>query len=310
MPYFSKISVLLLLVLTATSSFADPTLHAKQGSSSWAFLKIDLSPRTTALGGAGLSDPSYAGEARSNPLALSRVGHAALAADYTLLPEVTGAKMQGLYFALPGESWNLGWGGRFLRYDDIQGRDEFGAPTGEYGSQAYGLSFALSPAGQNTASHRLHWAVQGHIANYSIEKESSQAAFMDAGLRGGVNENWLFAVMVSNLGYASSFVEQRVILPLTLEAASTHILDFSEDYQFKSHVSFKRANDEDMRIITAAELVYLQIFTLRVGYPWHFADAALSGGAGIKLGGWSLDYAYRAHKSLHGAHHVGLEIAF
>lgn len=295
------------LLMLVMSLWAGPVLNTSDGSSSYSFLKLSTSPRQVgfARGGAALS--TTAAEAITNPLALSQLSSSTLSLSHISLPKEVGASMEALYFAIPKEKISLGFGGRFLKFDEIMGRDEFGVETGEYGAASFDLSLALAAG----TSKSLDWSIQTHFAQSLIDDAISRAFFLDMGLAYDLKD-FRIAALFYNLGWASDYDKEEVVLPLTLQAGIAYAWDINNRFQWIINGDVLRVNDEGMLGIISSELSYNELISLRLGYPVYTdnEDASLNAGMALKVIGWTIEYAYGGHRDLSGEHHINVEIAF
>jgi hypothetical protein len=299
--------VMILIFCLLQNSFA-VSFPIENGRSSYGFLKTG-SPRTVSLNGAGIASPVLAAEAHSNPLALLSKTYPAMALEFTHVPKEIGARIQGLYLRIPMDSKVLGFGGRFVKFDDITRRDGFGVEQGAYGAASFDVSMAFASKGITQSSE---WGAQVHYGQSNIDNAMSRAFFVDAALAYALGENFRMATTFSNLGTATEFDTATAYLPLTFQAGITHQFSFLSVFQMFSHLDLKRVVDEDPELILAGELAFRKLLTFRIGFPVYTKEEfqALSVGMSLAVGKWDLAYAYGGHKALSGGHNVSVEIGF
>ena len=169
-------------------AFAGEYWHLDPGGVTMKFLSMQVSPRTAALSGAGVADPGRVSEISRNPLAMSVADEAEFGLSQMIFGKGGADNFVSAYYGLPvGDKYTVGFAVDFLGYDNIEGRDENGLKTSEYGSYAWSLL-----AGFGSRSKIFNWAASARFATQTIDDETGFLFSVDAGGSFRVNQYFAF----------------------------------------------------------------------------------------------------------------------
>ena len=280
------------------------------GDVSMKFLSMQVSARSAALSGAGTADAKSASEVSRNPLAMSAVQEAEAGVNHVIFPENTADDFSTAYFALPFTLFDFpltfSAGAEYLGYDEIEGRDEEGFKTSDYGAYAWALQ-----AGLGNRADAFNWAFSARFSQQTIDDESAIALLGDVGGAYHVNEYFAFGATLTNFGYMSDYDGEKETAPMALQAGITGILPiaklFSLEREWNLHVSadaYRRADMQDPEWRFGGELDYMQTLLLRVGYAARpDTEDGVSAGIGLNFGMITFDYGYSPKKAFDGGYH-------
>ena len=274
------------------------------------YLSMQVSARSAALSGAGVADATRASDISRNPLAMNGVAEAEAGINHIIFPEYTADDYTTAYVALPFTAFNypltFSAGAEFLGYDGIEGRDEEGFKTSDYGAYAWTLQ-----AGLGNRDKAFNWAASARVSQQTIDDESAIALLGDIGGAYHVNEYFAFGATLTNFGYMSDYDGEKETAPMALQAGITGIVPiaklFSLESEWNLHLSadaYRRADMQDPEWRFGGEIDYMQTLALRVGYAARpDTEDGVSAGLGFNFGMISFDYAYSPKKAFDGGYH-------
>lgn len=296
------------VVMVALCSVAMAGKHWGADNVTMKFLAMSASAKAAALSGAGVVSPSRVSEVSRNPLASSVADTAEFGLSQIVFGEGVADNYSALYYGMPiGEHFSASLSAEFLGYKDLQGYDEDGMETSEYG--AYAWTFLLGLGSRNDV---FNWGVSGRYAYQSIDDE---AGYMIVGNIGGsykVNEHLVFGAVLTDAGYASEYMDESNYPPMALQAGVTAIIPFHGSWKFKASADAYRRTDSENQWLLGGELSFYEILTLRIGYAFRSEadDNTVSCGVGLAFSMIVFDYSYQPHPELDAANHyfsVGLK---
>jgi hypothetical protein len=295
-----KIILVFTLAIAAASAFAAVNENA---STIFSALDMGAGARAIGMGGAytAVADDASAVYWNAAGLGFINTPQAALTYDKWFMDTMYS---QGM-FACPLYTGVIGANIMYMNMGSITGRDTSGAATQNLnsyilgGSLGYGLSYGLFSAGA---------AVK--IISQSMDNLTNSAFAVDAG---GMYRAGMFSAGLSlhNLGTGNGYS-----LPTNIKAgvaikpvdSDRNGLLFALDTQYL----FKDA----LSVNAGAEYVYARTLAVRAGYGIGFAQSdlegikGLSGGIGVKVSGFSFDYAIATYGDLGITHMVTLAYCF
>ncbi len=276
------------------------------GGTTMKFLSMTVSPRTAALAGAGIASPENASEVSRNPVATAASDEAHLGINQIVFSDVTAANFTSVYFGNSFRYLNVSAGLEFLSYDDLEGRDDNGFLTEDYGAGAWALQLGI---GSRPSAFR--WGLSARFASQTIENESAYAFLADAGGAFRLNRYFSFGAAVRNFGWVSEYESEKEHAPLSLQAGVTGTYPLTSAFSLAFHADAYRRTDYQAEWLLGSEIAYRKILVLRGGYAFRGdTDGGISGGLGIRAGALQLDYAYSARPAVGGNHHIGLGVYF
>ncbi len=275
------------------------------GASSFQFLKLPLSPRATAMGGAGAALALGAGEAEINPAAGARGGGTlTLGQDYP--PQEFGTTASHL-------AWNLGWGerrvllhARYLGFDKIPGWDSDNNATTPY--EAHTLKLQAGLAGHNFG---FDWGGSAAFARNNIADATYSAMLVNAGVRRDLAYGLSAGASMMNAALWAGETEESgetVEPPLTWQVGVGYTRDLRPGSRIAVAVDARLTRDEDVVVPVGVEYMLMDALLLRAGYPVGDSDNSFGLGFGVQWSRFAFNYAYKHHTTLSGAHGWTLEI--
>ncbi len=277
-----------------------------EGGTTMKFLSMPVSPRSAALAGAGIASPESFSEVSRNPLATTASNEATLGVNHVIFSDVIDAQLTSIYFGQPFKFFNVSAGLEYLGYSDLEGRDDEGFVTDNYGAMAWAAQL-----GVGSTPSVFNWAFTARFASQTIENETAFAFVMDAGSSFKVNQHISFGTIITNLGWVSAYESAKESAPLGLQAGISGKIPCTEIFDLGLHADIYRRADYDPEYRFGSELLYRNTLALRAGYSLRGeTDSGVSGGIGILFGSIELDYAYSARPAVEGNHHLNLGIHF
>ncbi len=271
-------------------SLCAQTLFAFQiGSSGVTFLKMGAGARAVAMGEAFVAVCDDATSAYWNPAGL--VGGEKSSIHFTHNQWLQEVDHEFLSFAFP-------WDGQFLalsvNYNSVGDIEYRTGPTSEpLGSvSAHDLALALSYA--RPLNTRMAVGATLKYLHEKIYLDTSSGAALDLGMKYALNNRGAaLGISVRNMGTMSRMREERIELPLLLQAG------FSWRTSLRSVVSgvilagdYVTEEFEEHYINLGTELQIGNVAALRLGYQAGYSTKNISAGIGFIFGRYRLNYAY------------------
>ncbi len=280
--------------------------NVDQGGTTMKFLSLSTSPRSAALAGAGVAMPSGFSEVSRNPLATTSSEVPQAGIEHVRFSSRIDAKLTSVYFGLPFKYLNTSAAVEYLGYGDIEGRDEEGFKTEDYGAMAWALQL-----GVGSRPSIFNWAVSARFASQTIDNSTAIALLADGGASFRLNRYIAFGATVTNFGWVSEYESERESAPMALSAgiSATHpVLDI---FDLAFHADAYRRADYDAEWRFGSELLYKKTLAFRVGYAYRGeTESGVSAGLGLVFGRIRFDYAYASNPVLDGNHLFHLGVGF
>ncbi len=280
--------------------------NVDQGGTTMKFLSLSTSPRSAALAGAGVAMPSGFSEVSRNPLATTSSEVPQAGIEHVRFSSRIDAKLTSVYFGLPFKYLNTSAAVEYLGYGDIEGRDEEGFKTEDYGAMAWALQL-----GVGSRPSIFNWAVSARFASQTIDNSTAIALLADGGASFRLNRYIAFGATVTNFGWVSEYESERESAPMALSAgiSATHpVLDI---FDLALHADAYRRADYNAEWRFGSELLYKKTLAFRVGYAYRGeTESGVSAGLGLVFGRIRFDYAYASNPVLDGNHLFHLGVGF
>jgi hypothetical protein len=297
-----KYLLLTLLLLSPAARAAGP------GSNSFDFLTLDVGPRQTAMGGAGVAVADDLMGSNQNPAALGRLWRQE--ASFLHASWLQDVSYNYLGYAYPTQTRGTFAGSLLsLDYGSIQGYDQSGNQTNTLSA---GDKMATAAYGREIASHL--WA--GGNLKYIQENLDSVSA-RTFGVDGGLLyapplSGWLsgssVGLAVKNLGPSAKFDQESSALPRTIDAG----VAFRPFFEGLT-VAFDLTNSQAQAVTEKFGVEYWAKNTVafRAGYDSAYGIGnGLGLGFGIKVKDVQVDYAFAALGDLGATSHFSLTYRF
>jgi hypothetical protein len=275
------------------------------GASSFQFLKLSLSPRITALGGAGAALAEGAGEAEINPAAAVREGGAlTLGQEYP--PQQFGTSASHIAWNLPWDERRVTLHARYLGFEKIPGWDGDNNETAPY--EAHTLKLQAGLAGHN---YGLDWGGSAAYARNNIADATYSALLANAGLRRALPAGFSAGASMMNAPlWAAKTREtgETIEPPLTWQAGLGYSRALRPGSRLSVALDARKVDQEDLVYPLGAEYMMMDALFLRAGYPIGDPDNGAAVGVGLRWSRFGFQYAYKGHSTLSGGHGWTLEI--
>lgn len=292
-----KILVLAIAALCCIGLFAE-----SDGAKGFKSLTISTTAEEAAQGGTGSFSSSNALVFLNNPAA--SLFNRSLVASINQNFWLSDTMMNNFGIRNSLDKVAYGFGFRYLDYNEIEGRDEIGTPTGDFAPMDF--AFTANTAFRLNPDHYV--GVNASVIYQKIDTASSYGIAFDLGYTYLTPiKDLTFAAAVKNLGTASKMDEEKPELPTSFEISAIKKL-----HRFSSEVKLLKINDDDsFKGALGANYSLTQNFNLRAGYKFGYDTEDFSAGVGFMIKRVKLDYAYVAFsQGLDDVHMVGVNYTF
>jgi len=270
----------------------------KVGQSGYQFLKIGVGARGTAMGGAAITNEGNAGDVFYNPAGLTAIEGKSVFVGYTNW--FADIKHQAFSAAINlGKLGVFGLNGVMMDHGDIMGtaiaNNNIGyEDTGnlDVAEMAIGLSYARRFTDRFGLGGTIKYCRQDLDA-----MESSVVAF-DIGTI--YNTGWhdvKVAMSIQHFSKEIRYIDEDFVLPLTYRiGVSANLLSLmgktSEKHDWT--IAFEGVNPRDYteRFHLGTEYWFDGLVALRGGYKFNYDEEGITFGAGVKMMGVEIGYAY------------------
>ncbi|HHE55089.1 MAG TPA: PorV/PorQ family protein [Caldithrix abyssi] len=293
--------ILLLLVFIAVGLSDDYT-----GLASNLFLRAQLSPRASALGGAYSAIGNDAQSIYFNPAGFVQLKKHEISLVHVQWFE--DIRMQNLSLAFKADpKLAVGLGFSYMGMPEIQGKDRFGQETEKLNvnSSILQLNIAYKAYPSFFVGMGLKY-FRDNLAGYIGSGLAVDfGIFMET-----IVPRLTFAAAVQNLGNKIRYDQQDEALPLTYRLGLGYAIPAAH---LKIAIDGIRSVDQNWRLATGLEFSYQKYAFLRIGNNW-FGDLSAfqpAFGAGFSpTEKFSLDYTFYNHQQLGYTHRIGVSFRF
>jgi hypothetical protein len=305
--------ITLLALLAAVCAAASPA----QSSSTYSFLRMEYSGRAAALGGAPIA---LAGDPEGlfiNPAVSGTISApAASLGFFKHLLDINAGFLAGTY---PVEGIGvLSAGILYVNYGSFDETDDLGNPLGTFSANDLALSLGYANGGPGD----FHYGGALKFISSQIASYSSTALALDAGVYYTIPESRVtLGASLRNLGVQlASFGETTEDLPLDLAVGATIV---PRGIPLQLSLNFQRLNADEGDILDrfktftiGGEFTLSRVLQLRFGYNNRQRQdlklgtssglAGFSGGIGLSVSDYRLDYAFSSLGRIGGLHRITL----
>lgn len=282
------------------------TAHAGDGagSSAMEFLKIGVSARSAATGGAFSAVSDGPMSAYYNPAGLSRADNIQIAGMHA--EWFQDLRYEYIGMAIPvGRAGGLGLSFSYLNFGNIEGYSETDVPIGNI--SAYDMAMSLS------YGHKISDGLSMGIGVKGIgEKLDNVDAFGfvgDIGLQYRYG-NYIGGISLMNIGPDIKYETSSSPLPTTVNTGISYF-PFSGNLALMAGAAVPFSGDVSLK--AGLEYTYQNLMVLRSGYDSQNSidnNTGLSFGGGLNLTSHSLDYAYNVNSLMGGTHQISFIFRF
>lgn len=264
------------------------------GTTAASFLKIAVGARASAMGGAFTAVADDGTALYWNPAGLAQLEEREFSATYNSWFEEIKQGYVTLSFPWLGQTAGLGT--NYVDMGSLEGRDEEGNPTGDFGASDLHIF-----AGYATKFENLNLGLTAGWLQDKIEKDTKTSFLGSIGLLYLMSERFSLGAVAQNIGQDLGADP----LPLTIKSG---IALRSETSTLAADIVMPK--DDEVYYCAGLEL-WIGPLALRAGYKTDQDIAeGWSAGLGFKLGKNHLDYAYVPYGDLGTAHRISLAIRF
>jgi len=265
------------------------------GTTTTNFLKIGLGARATAMGGAFTALANDGTSLYWNPAGLTQIEKREFSATYNSWFE--GISQGYLGFILPSSRGILGFGINYVDMGKLEGRDEYGNPTGDFGASDIHLVVGYADKFKN-----ISWGITAGWIQDTIEKDTKSIFLGNFGLLYPVNERISLGIVVQNIGSKLGSDPLPLISKLGV-ASKSETLTVAID--------LAKPQDNEIYYCLGVERWLRDVLALRVGYKTNQdIGQGLTAGIGYKFERICLDYAYVPYGDLGDTHRISLTMEF
>jgi hypothetical protein len=326
-----KKSFIILLTVLVTVLFIGPA-HSqmkKLGQTGLQFLKLDVSPREAAMGGAYTMAGQDATAMFSNPsgMALSQTSADIFIGRINWFADIA---YNALAIMKSFDEWGT-FGVSFMNADygqiigtRVADTEKGYEETGDVGVDAYvvGLSYARALTNKFTIGAQVKYTYQ-HLGGNRfpdgswVNNEVDGFAFDFGTIFYPGWKSFGFGVAITNFSSDYKYQEENFSLPLTFKVGvMMDMLDFMGEHQNPLLLAIDAVHPRDYteRIHLGLEYVYMNIFSLRGGYKFNYDEEGVTAGLGVQytfsdITG-KLDYAYGDFGVFDAVHRFSFGIGF
>ncbi|MDY6916014.1 MAG: PorV/PorQ family protein [Candidatus Cloacimonadota bacterium] len=280
-----KLIIITLLLVFSLGIYAEVS-----GESGFQMLKITTGTVQAAMAGtsAGLVKDafSYTENAALGMLKPSRT--ISVSQNYWIFE--TSMNSLSYQYSTPKTSFAIGY--RYLDYGKIESRDDIGTIIGEF--HPMDLNLMMNIGRRILPNHYVGINIFGLYEK--IDNSSSLGASFDLGYYYLTPLRYLkLAAAVKHLGFTGKMDEERIDLPETFEfsAVIDDISLLQDDVNLNQEIKlYKETDDDELKVAWGTNVNIYELIDLRLGYKFNHDSQNFSGGFGIVLHNFSLDYAF------------------
>ena len=265
------------------------------GTTTASFLKIGIGARASALGEAFTALAQDGTCLYWNPAGLAYLREKELSATYnSWLQEIN----QGyLSFSFPFAKGGLGLGVNYVDLGKMEGRDEYGHPTGTFTASDTHIF-----AGYAHKFKTIAWGLSLGTLQDVIKEDRKTAFLATVGFLYPVGERLTLGLAAQNIGSRLGADP----LPLTFKLGAASRLK-----NLALALDVAKPQDNEIYYCLGAEWWLKDTLALRAGYKTNQdAGEGITAGIGLKMAKVSLDYAYVPYGDLGSTQRISLGIKF
>jgi hypothetical protein len=297
-----KYNILAFVLLTSTL-FAQNTYD---------FLRLDSSPRSSALAGAYVADNTDPNIIFYNPAGITSIENIPI--SFSFLKHLSDINSVSL-----ASTFNIEGIGKFasaiqyVNYGHFEERDEAGNELGSFNPS----DLALTVAYGNSFSENINYGISLKLINSTIADNSSFGIAGDVGIQYLLLEHdWNIGLSLQNFGSQITYYNhESESLPFAVQLGASKKLTHMPLQVF---FAFTRLNDDDRFKFfnLGAEFTLSKIIQLRFGYDnmkreeYKIATTSALGGfsfgIGIDVKGYDVDYSFSSMGVIGALHRIGV----
>ncbi|MDZ4838691.1 MAG: PorV/PorQ family protein [Bacteroidota bacterium] len=322
--YYIFLSALCCSIVTQAQLF--PKLGAQRaGISTLTFLKLDISPRAEAMGGAGISSKGDAYASGINPAVITDVKTSSFAVSSKVLSGGLTNSFVGFNYLNKKNNY-FGLNMTYLNAGNMEERTVF-QPSGT-GNYVYAYNMAIGISYAKVLSDFFSLGVSAKYIREQLGQFGANTVGIDLGFLYKTDfKDLRFAVVLQSFGPNSQVkgIQDQTVYynvnnstdpqPLSgvFKMGVSMIPYKTELKQLTVELQLNHPNDNAENLALGAEYMYLKVLRLRAGYRVNVKDFDYPT-AGIGLNSrigrlpLTIDYAFSAARSLGIMHNIGFTI--
>ncbi|OGS43922.1 MAG: hypothetical protein A2539_03545 [Elusimicrobia bacterium RIFOXYD2_FULL_34_15] len=277
------------------------------GTTGAQFLKVGMGARPLAMAGAFSAVSDDINSIYYNPASLTRSEKREVSATYLKYFEDVNAGFLG-YSGIINTKHYIGIGLTYLQANNIDKRDINEAELGEFGSTdiALFINYARKDLMQNLIKN-LAVGSGLKLISQKIDDESAFTIALDLSAYYPANDKLSFSINIQNISYGVKFINDTDPLPLDIKIGSAYKV--LKDLTFACDLD-EYVIDKKLYASIGAEYWIKDIMALRSGYKFGYDTESLGNivglgvGAGFRIWGLSLDYAFVPFGDLGDTHRI------
>ncbi|MEI7639987.1 MAG: PorV/PorQ family protein [bacterium] len=296
-----------IIVLISGILFSNIVFSA--GATTADFLQVNISARETAIGGVYTPFYAYAGSSIINPATLAGIDKSQVIMSH--YSSVFETRYEQILYALPlNEKEAVGGVLMYDGNDNLQRTDIDGNPIEKIDNFDIIVGGIYSKNFGNELSTGI--IIKGLMSR--LYKANTYGISMNVGIvYNNKDRHYVLGLVLENIGITTVYSKEQSMLPLVVRGGYGLEL-YNDKDTYKSSLYIEEMvpiNEIDTSETSLGlEVIYLGFMAFRYGYIFGIAEGRVSIGAGIKLGDFTLDYAYKPFFVSDNEHRVTLRAEF
>jgi hypothetical protein len=269
------------------------------------FLNYSLSPRSEALGGAGVALVDGIADADLNPAAAARdSGDLSLGQGYF---PTAAATANYISWNIPVEDQRITVEARYLGDDNTQGFNSIDDSTAAYGG--YTLKLQAGTAGYFEG---FAYGVSAAFAQHTIADGTYEAGLFNLGLWRDLQYGFSAGFSMTNVALWTSKAQDgsEVIAPTVTQGGLAYSRALPDNFRVSAALDARKVNDENIAFPAGLEASWRNILSVRLGYPFAASNASADYGLGLRWSRYGFDYVYQGNTVTGGAYFWALSIRY
>lgn len=308
--------IILSLVLVAGICEAGDGTYHQAGKSCASFLKLDIGARAASLGGAYSAVADGVEGMCWNPAGLCQIKGKEISLIHHNWIEDMNHGFIGYAQPMNGKSV-LGMGIVGLFVDSLERRS--GATIKHEGSfKADDTALIINYSRE--IGEGLLGGINAKVIHQGIDKEAGYGVCGDGGIIYACKGSGLkLSAVIQNLGPRMKIYREKFDMPLAFRFGTAYRTSGCQNRYLQRIMictEISKPIDNRATLHLGTEYKVMEAMTLRCGYRYKFGQpeheflSGLSGGAGIAVKGFGLDYTYSNYHEFGDAHQIGVNIRF
>ena len=282
------------------------------GQNTYDFLRLDSSPRASALGGAYVADTDDPNVIFYNPAGITNIENIPISFSFLKhLADINSVSLAST-FSIDGIG-KFASAIQYINYGNFEERDEAGNELGSFNPSDLALTLTYG----NSFNKNITYGASLKLINSNIADNSSFGIAGDLGMQYLLPEyGWNIGLSLLNMGSQITYYnELNESLPFSVQLGATKKL---ERMPLQIFFAFTRLND-DARFEyfnVGAEFTLSKVIQLRFGYhnikreEYKVASTSALGGfsfgLGIDVADYDVDYAFNSMGAIGAMHRIGV----